>query len=179
MPRRDADPDFIEAIARGFDVITAFEVLEHIPDDHEAIRQWTARLKPGGTLLLSVPAHMSKWGASDVEVGHVRRYERSGLLELLAANGVEVRDARIYGYPLTLVLDPLANIFADVGTGSGEAQPECDDMEARSKRSFRKNVALARVVSNPVTVWPFHALQMLLCRTDLGSGHIVRGVKPG
>ena len=50
----------------AFPLLMAFEVLEHIEDDEGALRAWREWLAPGGTLLLSVPAHASKWGAGDV-----------------------------------------------------------------------------------------------------------------
>jgi 2-polyprenyl-3-methyl-5-hydroxy-6-metoxy-1,4-benzoquinol methylase len=60
----------------SFDYLFAFEVLEHIADDLSALREWTGFLKPGGRLLVSVPAHARKYGKADEIVGHVRRYER-------------------------------------------------------------------------------------------------------
>ena len=45
-----------------FDLICAFEVLEHIEDDAAALKEWTGRLRPHGWLLLSVPAHQHRYG---------------------------------------------------------------------------------------------------------------------
>ena len=71
-------PDDADILERGaFDYLFAFEVLEHIQDDSEAFTtDWVAHLKPGGTALVSVPAHTRKYGRSDELVGHVRRYEK-------------------------------------------------------------------------------------------------------
>ena len=70
-----------------FDSVMAFEVLEHIKDDGKALARWRRCLKPGGRLIISVPAHQSKWDASDVWAGHFRRYEKSQLKSLLGALG--------------------------------------------------------------------------------------------
>src|ERR1051326_6090556 len=43
-----------------FDAVCAFEVLEHIEDDAAALAEWAGRLRPGGWLLLSVPAHQRR-----------------------------------------------------------------------------------------------------------------------
>ena len=52
-----------------FDLVCAFEVLEHIEDDQNALIQWTAHLRPGGWLLISVPAHQRRYAAADELVG--------------------------------------------------------------------------------------------------------------
>ena len=84
-----------------FDLLLAFEVLEHIEDDAGALAQWRSWLRPGGRLLLSVPARMARWSPSDVWAGHFRRYERQGLLDLLARSGFEVEHHECYGFPLS------------------------------------------------------------------------------
>ena len=48
-----------------FPLVMAFEVLEHIENDDAAMKQWASWLAPGGTLLLSVPAHPRLWSAAD------------------------------------------------------------------------------------------------------------------
>ena len=47
---------------RTFDLVVAFEVLEHIEDDHAAARDWVARLRPGGSLVVSTPAYQHRYG---------------------------------------------------------------------------------------------------------------------
>ena len=49
-------------VGRTFDLVCAFEVLEHIEDDVAALRDWAARVRPGGDLLLSVPADQQRFG---------------------------------------------------------------------------------------------------------------------
>ena len=65
-----ADPD------RAFDVVGAFEVLEHIEDDRAAAAAWVRWLRPGGYLVVSVPAHPERFAPADVVAGHFRRYGR-------------------------------------------------------------------------------------------------------
>lgn len=73
-----------------FDVIGAFDVLEHIEDSGTALANIRAALRPGGGLLLTVPQHEWLWSETDVAAHHVRRYTRSMLLEELARAGLEV-----------------------------------------------------------------------------------------
>ena len=68
-----AEPDEV------FDVVGAFEVLEHIEGDREALEAWRRWLTPGGQLMLSVPSHQDRFGPADLVVGHYRRYERDDL----------------------------------------------------------------------------------------------------
>ncbi|WP_327590606.1 class I SAM-dependent methyltransferase [Nonomuraea sp. NBC_00507] len=67
----------------SFDLVLAFDVLEHIEDDGTAARELTRVLKPGGTALITVPCDMALWSAHDVASGHVRRYSRESLCALL------------------------------------------------------------------------------------------------
>ncbi|MBI3902341.1 MAG: class I SAM-dependent methyltransferase [Nitrosomonadales bacterium] len=90
-----------------FDYLFAFEVLEHIEDDHAALAVWRSWLKPGGMMFISVPAHASKWSASDVWAGHLRRYERSGLADLVVSSGFVIEHFESYGFPLANMLSSL------------------------------------------------------------------------
>jgi SAM-dependent methyltransferase len=71
----------------GFDSIVCFNVLEHIRDDAAAVERFRTMLRPGGRLLLLVPAHPSLFGAIDEVVGHERRYTTGGLRRLLEGAG--------------------------------------------------------------------------------------------
>ena len=70
-----------------FDLITALDVVEHIEDDRQAIDEMFAMLRPGGKLLVTVPASMKLWDRHDEINGHYRRYSRRGLRELLSGKG--------------------------------------------------------------------------------------------
>src|SRR4029077_20958250 len=65
------------------DMVCAFEVLEHIEHDDDALREWAAFLPSGGWLLLSVPADPDLFGPDDIAAGHFRRYTRESLTRVL------------------------------------------------------------------------------------------------
>lgn len=88
-----------------FDLVCAFEVLEHIEDDAGALAEWAARLRSGGWLLLSVPAFQRRFGPADELVGHFRRYDPPALGELLRRSGFTDVHLRLYGMPLGYVLE--------------------------------------------------------------------------
>src|SRR5262245_24198195 len=92
-----------------FDLILACEVLEHIEDDHNALRSWAARLSPGGRVLLTVPAHPERFGPSDVWAGHFRRYRRGDLERLARQAGLSVNRLICFGFPLGNLVEPIRN----------------------------------------------------------------------
>src|SRR5262249_26010525 len=68
--------------AARWDVIFLLDVLEHIPDDVEVIRQIHGSLRPGGYLLVTTPAFPAFWTYNDDMVHHVRRYVRRDFVRL-------------------------------------------------------------------------------------------------
>ena len=95
----------------SFDYVMAFEVLEHIKDDKAVLGEWASWLKPGGRLLLSVPAHQKCWNSSDVWAGHFRRYEKKQLLSLLESTGFSVNLLECYGFPVGNIIEPIRSHY--------------------------------------------------------------------
>ena len=77
------------AIEEAFDLIGAFDVLEHIDRDQEALRALYRALVPGGGLVVTVPQHRWLWSQADTVAGHARRYSREELTEKLLDAGFE------------------------------------------------------------------------------------------
>lgn len=73
-----------------FDVVGAFDVLEHIEEDGRVVAELHRVLRPGGMLLLTVPQHRWLWSEADDRAQHVRRYSRSTLHPLLEQAGFEI-----------------------------------------------------------------------------------------
>lgn len=82
------------------DIVMAFDVLEHIEDDTAELGRWLDWLRPGGHVLISVPAHRRRWGAGDEWAGHHRRYDRSDVMRLVEQNGLRIEHMECYGFPL-------------------------------------------------------------------------------
>ena len=62
-----------------FDLITCLDVIEHTPDDRVTLRELRRVSRPGGFLLVTVPAYQGLWSTHDVANHHYRRYSRSRL----------------------------------------------------------------------------------------------------
>lgn len=98
-----------------FDLITAFDVIEHIDDDRTIVSELYQMLAPGGTLILTVPASMALWDAHDVVNEHKRRYSPKAIRALVPSSGELVR----LGY-LFHSLYPVKRVFALFNRGRSE-----------------------------------------------------------
>lgn len=85
-----AHTDWAAIGRRGIDSVVLSNVLEHIEDDGAALRDFRKVLRPGGNLVLLVPALPWLLGSMDEAVGHFRRYTPKGLSETLAREGFTV-----------------------------------------------------------------------------------------
>ena len=81
----------------SFDLVTAFDVVEHVEDDQAGFAELTRVLKVGGRLIFSVPLHPARWTAFDDYVGHARRYEPAALRALLARYRLVVEKSVVFG----------------------------------------------------------------------------------
>lgn len=76
--------------AGSFDVVAAFDVIEHIEEDRRVLSEMHRALVDDGVLVLTVPQHPWLWSAQDEHAHHVRRYTRGELVEKVKDAGFEV-----------------------------------------------------------------------------------------
>lgn len=74
----------------SFDLVVASDVLEHIEDEAQALREWVRVLRPGGRLLVFVPAFQFLWGKHDEVNQHFRRYTATSLTSRIQDAGLHV-----------------------------------------------------------------------------------------
>ena len=144
-----ADARFLPVPAASLDLVTAFDVLEHIDDDHLAAAEIRRALRPGGTALIAVPADMRLWSAHDEAVGHVRRYDRAGLLAVAEKAGLVVDEL----WSWNVLLRPVAAWRRRRSTGS-----DLDTLAAPVNLGLRAVVAAERYL--PVKSLPGVSLMM-------------------
>lgn len=161
-----------------FDVLFAFEVLEHIKNHEEMLKRWASWLHPQGKLLLSVPAHMKLWGAGDEWAGHYRRYEKKPLKALLWNAGLEISAFECYGFPLANLLEllffPLLYSHTQHTMGNLDISRRLNsDRSGIDRRPHMKIYPLLRTMPGKLILRAFSNIQGAFADTDLGSGYLV------
>jgi SAM-dependent methyltransferase len=112
-PVRNAPLPGLEGVPeRHYDFIGAFDVIEHIDDDAAAMDSIAKRLKSGGRLVVTVPAHQWMWSAHDVVNHHKRRYSKRALRQLIEGSPLQLEAIGYFNsllFPLAIArrLSPL------------------------------------------------------------------------
>ena len=135
IPVLRADATRLPLAPASLDLVVAFDVLEHLDDDKAAAGGVLEALRPGGTFLVAVPCDMRLWSEHDVAVGHVRRYTRRELLDLLEGAGFVIDDVRSW----MVLLRPAVALRRRSSSGS-----DLDDPPWWLNRSLHAVVALER-----------------------------------
>ena len=182
-----------------FDLIIAFEVLEHYEADNLCLAKWAGLLSYQGSLIFSVPAHMRQWTLNDTRAGHARRYEKAELMRKLAASHLHLDELWCYGFPILNLTYPLSSVFMrgqeeDLNRMSsqhdaigspglaeilasqvGENAKSCAADFARTSQSGRRRFSQLSSWFFQEWLWmPFLQLQRPFLRADLGTGYIVK-----
>ena len=113
----------LDGIADGsYDLIALLDVLEHVEGDRAALASIRTKLKPGGRILLTVPANRWMWSAHDRVHHHFRRYNGADLRQVIEAAGLKPYLLSHFN----TILFPLAATFRALGklTGREEAEDE-------------------------------------------------------
>ncbi len=171
-----------EAWKGSFDLILSFEVIEHLEDDVGAMREWRDYLKRGGKMILSTPAHPSRWNAADEWAGHVRRYERKQLVEAVKSAGFEVERIECYGFPLANVMEVLsAPAYRNKLNKMAGTAKDADALTNDSGSDRATHTRFWPLYSSALAALPLRAfcqLQRPFLNTGLGNGFIVIAKNP-
>lgn len=123
-------------IADGaLDLVTAFDVLEHLADDEGCVAEVMRVLRPHGRFLVAVPCDPKLWSEHDVAVDHLRRYTRETLTALLDRPGLELRSL----WSWNVLLRPVVALRRRSSTGS-----DLEDMHPLVNAGLRAVVTAER-----------------------------------
>jgi SAM-dependent methyltransferase len=89
----------------AFDLVTAYDVIEHVEDDRAFVAELARVLAPGGALAVHVPAWPFLWSRHDEVLEHKRRYTRRSLRELIDGSGLEIE---FFGWTNFAIFAPTA-----------------------------------------------------------------------
>jgi SAM-dependent methyltransferase len=175
-----ASPHHISSAPRStwesaFNIVCAFDVLEHINDDRQAIQDWTRWLAPNGKMMLSVPAHRSRWGSGDVWAGHYRRYDRSDIQELVASCGMEIEHFECYGFPLANATEFFGNLAYRrmIAQRTDQSKEQATASSGVDRRSYTRLIGMIDSLPGQVVMSGAMALQTMTNRTNWGSGYLL------
>jgi SAM-dependent methyltransferase len=134
----DARLPELPGIERGaYDLVAVLDVVEHIENDIAALAAMKTLLKPGGKILIAVPAHQWMWSAHDVVNHHHRRYSKKTLTAAIEAAGMRAVKLRWFNS----LLFPLAAAARIAGRMTGrddsDDSPPPKPVNALFERVFR------------------------------------------
>lgn len=95
--------------AAAFELVCAFDIVEHVEDETAALGEIARVTRPGGIVLLSLPLHPQRWTAFDDLVGHCRRYEPATLGATLERHGLAIERSAVFG------MQPRSSRLLDLG----------------------------------------------------------------
>ncbi len=171
----EPQPDWIGK----FDCVCAFDVLEHIEDDGAALRQWMSWLAPGGNLIISVPAHRSRFGAGDIWAGHWRRYDRSELQNLMSAHSLCITHFECYGFPLANATEALGNrtYRKMLKQRSGNSKADATASSGIDRQNYLRINKWIDTIPGRAIISGSILLQNLTRNLDWGSGYLLVATK--
>lgn len=141
----------------SFDVVTSFDVIEHVEDDATIVAEMHRVLRPGGLLVVTVPAYPFLWGRQDEISHHYRRYVRSGLKARLTGAGFDLERVSYFN---TLLFPGIAAIrLLRRGEGQTDGEEVSSDFEMTGEGLV--NRMLARLFASEAA---------LVARRDLPFG---------
>jgi SAM-dependent methyltransferase len=169
----------------SFDLITSLDVIEHIEDDVAVLRELLRVAKPGGTLLVTVPAYPALWGSHDVVNHHKRRYTRPMLLTAATTSGWEPVRTTFFN---SLLLAPAGayriaervlrgSTVADTGSANGATQFDATPPWANAALE-RALLAEAAFLRNGRRRLPFGLSLMAIFRKPFGAATAPRASRP-
>jgi SAM-dependent methyltransferase len=153
-----ADAGRLPLQAETFDVAVLMDILEHADDGAVLAEAWRV-LRPGGALILTVPALPWLWSFRDEAAGHRRRYTRRSLTGVVRTAGFECLETRYY----QCLLLPLVALTRVVGRKVHSTR-ELEEQPGPVVNAVFGSITRAEVHLGPVVRWPWGSSLAAVCR---------------
>ncbi len=160
-----------------FDCVVACEVMEHVKDDRQFLEHISRLLKPGGQVIISVPAKNKYWSVHDEVAGHFRRYNKRQALGLFSKVGFH--DVQVYSYGF-----PFVNMLRLLRVAHGKRQAKTKSNWSNKKKTQRSGVGqisskydFVGWLVNPVTFWLPNLISSLFNKYDLSEAYVIVATK--
>lgn len=153
-------------LTETYNLIIAFEVLEHIEDEERFITKLFDLLNENGIVVISVPAHMKKWSVGDEAAGHLRRYERKDLIDKFERSGFVLKYCWSYGFPLVNLSNSFSHRFLT-------KKSKKEQIRLTMESSERKYNTLLKYFFKESLLQPFFWIQNIYKESDLGVGYFL------
>jgi SAM-dependent methyltransferase len=165
--------------AETFDLISALDTIEHVADDAAALGELFRVCRPGGTVLLTVPAFAFLWGNLDTYGHHYRRYTRPELLARVRGAGFTIRVARFFNY---LLFPPIAliRLLARLRPSSAARPGDAVRTDFDVVKQGPLNTLLARLFALEASLPlgpPFGVSLLCVAAREPGAEHSVRSAR--
>lgn len=153
------------------DLVISCMVMEHLSDDSQLafMTKSASKLRAGGRMIGLVPASPGHWGIEDDVSGHCRRYTRSTLRELLAANGWKLTHIAGLTFPISNLLLPISNFLVNRQERGSLALSPLEQTKRSGDRQVRFKThypPLLGIVLNEFAIAPLHALQKVFAGSE-------------
>ncbi len=161
-----------------FDVALSMMVMEHIEDDAAFARRLASLVRPGGTVILGVPARMDRWGVEDEAAGHFRRYERGDIRRVMAAAGLGDIVIRSVSVPAANITFHISNLLVRSAWSRRQtlSQQERTALSGLHDVPFKTMFpAPFKLLLNPVAMYPLFVVQRAFFGTDWGLTIVASG----
>jgi len=160
-----------------FDCVVACEVIEHVEQDQEVIKKIYDLLNDQGRVVLSVPSRHKFWSKHDEIVGHLRRYEKQEIKDMLLKENFKNISILSYGFPFVIILRLPRILLAGLQykkriRWSKKAQTKQSGVSDNCEMP-----SLLGTFCNPYTVYPLCFVSSLFNRYDLSDGYIITAEK--
>ncbi|NOX24545.1 MAG: class I SAM-dependent methyltransferase [Deltaproteobacteria bacterium] len=164
-------------LPQQYDCVIACEVLEHVQDDEAFVQKAYCLLRDQGQLILSVPSRMKFWSRHDEIVGHLRRYEKNDIIQLLKKNKFRNINIVSYGYPFVNLLRWASICLA---TYHYHEKKQWSQKKQSQKSGIVRTDGMADLLGilvNQYSTYPLCAFASLFNKFDLSNGYIITAGK--